>query len=744
MRISTLVLLLSIALSAFSQPEIPENGTLFLQDEVATVYITLEQEELDDMLLQDNWYSNEERLATFVYEYSGGIDTVENVGFRLRGNTSRSAAKKSFKVSFNTFTEGAKYHGVEKLNLNGEHNDPSILRSKLNWDLIRHYELTGSRTSYVRLYVNGEYKGLYLNVEHIDENFVDKYFDNGTGNLFKCLWPATLEYLGSDPDSYKVEVGGRRVYDLKTNTEEDDYSDIAHFMDVLNNTDIADLPCELEKVFNVADYLKLLAIEVLIGHWDGYSVNKNNFYIYHNQKTDRFEYIHYDLDNTCGIDWFNVDWSTRDVYNWSSGSEYRPLYERIMEVPEYRNQYSHWLDIYSQEYFNPDSLSTQANYWQSLVEDAALEDEYRTWDYGFDDNAFLNSLTEAWGNHVTQGIIEYVEDRYESLGNQLDDIDDFATLNYGRDNSPEIETLDFRVTSEGLVNWLELHYRINEGNWQTVEMWDHGLNGDDIAGDGNWYRSFSLADWMLNIEYQFVAYTDFGEVSYPCEPVWIWTSSLNNGLFVNEVMAINNSTNWDESGMYEDWIEVYSNADTPIFLGDYYLTDDIDNPDRWQMPEVTINPGQFELFWCDKDLEEGNNHTNFKLSGSGEDAAIFTLDQGAWRVVDFIQFGPQTADISYGREFDADPDWVLFDEPTPDGPNGFTSVDETSKELPRVYPNPTADLLFFGEASTGVIVDMSGRRVTEFQNVWQIDLTNFAPGLYSLVIENQTVGIIKR
>ena len=56
--------------------------------------------------------------------------------------------------------------------------------------------------------------------------------------------------------------------------------------------------CEIERVFNVVDYLKIIAFDVLIGNWDGYVGNKNNYYLYHNPQTGLFDYIPYDLDNT--------------------------------------------------------------------------------------------------------------------------------------------------------------------------------------------------------------------------------------------------------------------------------------------------------------------------------------------------------------------------------------------------------------------------------------------------------------
>ena len=118
---ASLVWACSLVVSA--QEFVPELGPAFLPDEVATVRLSLAQQDLDFILDPDNAYSNIEWPGTFVYESSLGIDTVSNVGIRLRGNTSRTAAKKSFKVSFNTFTAGGKWNGLEKMNLNGNHND---------------------------------------------------------------------------------------------------------------------------------------------------------------------------------------------------------------------------------------------------------------------------------------------------------------------------------------------------------------------------------------------------------------------------------------------------------------------------------------------------------------------------------------------------------------------------------------------------------------------------------------------
>ncbi len=83
------------------------------------------------------------------------------------------------------------------------------------------------------------YYGLYISVEHVDDEFLWKNFNDDSGNLWKCLYPADLNYLGSDPNIYKNLVdNGRPVYELKTNEEIGDFSKLAHFIDILNNTPI--------------------------------------------------------------------------------------------------------------------------------------------------------------------------------------------------------------------------------------------------------------------------------------------------------------------------------------------------------------------------------------------------------------------------------------------------------------------------------------------------------------------------
>jgi len=410
--------LLSPAVSA--QERFPDDGPLYDNSSLARVDITIHPDSLARILEEGNEQSDHEYMATFTFSRGAYSETIDSIGFRLRGNTSRYSAKKSFKVSLNTFIRGQKFHGVEKINLNGEHNDPGMSRALLSWYLFRKAGVPGSRANHVRLYINEAYHGLYINVEHVDEEFVDLRFGNNNGNLYKCLWPAELVYRGSDPDQYKQEHDGRRAYELKINEETDDYSDLAHFIGMLNTTTAEIFPLEMNRVFNINSYLKYLAVEILAGHWDAYSYNKNNYYLYYNEGTRKFEFIPYDPDNTFGISWSDDDWTTRNIYDWSKHGEPRPLTKRILQNQVYRDRFTFYMDRLIAETYSNTHLDPWLDSIRNQILGAAADDLYRMLDYGYDYQDFYNSFEMAAGAHVRKGIKPFISLRSSSAVAQLD------------------------------------------------------------------------------------------------------------------------------------------------------------------------------------------------------------------------------------------------------------------------------------------------------------------------------------
>lgn len=722
----------------------PENGPLFLQDELARVDILLPADTV--ILMYDSIYyaAEHEFEATFVYSTSSTIDTIPQVGFRFRGNTSIEAEKKNFKISFNTFTSGGQFHGVEKLNLNGEHNDVSLSRSKLSWELLRAMGLSGSRTSYVQVYINDIYAGLYLNVEHIDEEFVKKRYGQKVGNLYKCLWPATLEYWGSDPENYKATAGDRRIYDLKTNRYRDDYSGLANFISVLNNASDSEFRCEIEERFNVDDYLKIAAFDVLIGNWDGYIFNKNNYYLYENPASGRIEYIPYDLDNTWGIDWLGPDWTQRPIYDWNNQS--RPLYDRLMGIPKYRQQFSYYLNQMMNDYFDEQVVSQRLTEIRGLISSAVEVDDFYTFDYGFTYDDFLESDSSAWGEHVEYGILPYIAGRRETA---LEEIENFTPLHVIKELRDSLMDFDNHLISawiEGETDNVLLY--VEEGDVITsMPMYDDGEHMDGEAGDGEFALTLTAADWGSYADF-FVENTQGSSIEVePCGTRRTWFSQADGPLYINELMPANDFVISDEAGEFDDWLELFNPGSSAAYLGEYYLTDDIHCPLKWQMPNVNMAPASFQLIWADNDEEQGPFHANFKLTSQGEELAIFKIQNGSPRLIDHVDFPAMAADHSWGRAIDAQDPWVVFSLSTPNASNSdgvLTLTEETISPL-HIFPNPSRGLITVKGVSVKRIELYDGRgmqvrlRIEMDRDI--VDLTGLSSGIYQMIIEDLEGGI---
>ncbi|MHC1706812.1 MAG: CotH kinase family protein [Bacteroidales bacterium] len=659
MKLIRVLLLLLFFNQAVGQ-NFPGSGPLYTDHEVSRIDILIPPDSLE--AIYDDLENEYEYHAAFVLHNSQvSHDTITDIGFRLRGKTSLVSEKKSFKVSFNTYVQGRKYYGVEKLNLNGEHNDPSIIRTKLCWNLCKRFGIPAPRSNHAEVYINGAYYGLYMNVEHIDENFVKSRFGNNNGNLYKCNWPADLVYLGSDPDLYKYGNNGLRAYELKTNTIADDYADLAWFIDVLNNTPSDSLHIRLDQVFNIQSYLKYLVFECITGHWDGYSFNKNNFYLYHNLSTGKFEFIPYDVDNTFGIDWMNIDWGDRNIYNWYS-SEQRPLTQRILQNPYYREQFSFYMNQFLEDHFNPQILFPEIDSIYLMIYPFAAADPFRPLDYGWSSMQFTLSYTQPLGAHVKYGLKPYITTRHNSALQQLD--------------------------------------------LQEVPK-----------------------------------------------------------LVINEFMAENNTVIADNYGEYDDWIEIFNPGNEPVFLGDKFLTDDLNDPDKWLLPSVTMDPGDYLLIWADAQVSQGSNHAVFKLDKEGEQLGIFTSPANGSLPIDILTFGSQTVDISSGIYPNGDGIFQMLQFPTPGASNSQPlAIPEIQKNVNiNIYPNPFRESFYLQTTGQPAdtqyeisLLDITGKTIYDkalpsaelINTSYSVDPGTLPPGMYFLRLQSQqstyqTVKILK-
>lgn len=141
---------------------------------------------------------------------------------------------------------------------------------------------------------------------------------------------------------------------------------------------------------------------------------------------------------------------------------------------------------------------------------------------------------------------------------------------------------------------------------------------------------------------------------------------------INEFCARNDAANADEMGEFDDWIEIYNTSDTIVQFDGLYLSDDFETPTKWALPTGQgIDGFGFALVWADGTPEQGDHHTSFKLSGTGEPLAIYYVEDGYDPVrVDAIEFQAQAPDTSSARVPDGTLTWVPGSTPTPNASNG--------------------------------------------------------------------------
>lgn len=746
-----------------------ESAKIFARNAVAIIQVDLAPEHLNYILNIANAESDSLFPARLIFKNDViAGDTLEPVGFRLRGNTSRYAQKKSFKLDLNEYVRGQKLYGLEKLNVNGEHNDPALMRSRLCWDLFNQSGVPAARTAYAALYINGQYYGLYVIVEHYDENFILDRFGNNDGNLYKCLYPAPLTWLGPEQSPYKRMRNSRdRAYELEINEEIDDYSDLVSFIGFLNNTSDADFARAIEERFNVRAFLKYLAINTLLGSWDDYWYLQNNYYLYHNTATDKFEFIPYDYDNTYGIDFVGGDWGTRDIYNFGHPSEPRPLVTRLLNIPAYRNLYSFYLKQALNTEFTLARHEPKFSQWQALANPWVQGDTYYPRDYGFSYADLQQALEVAWGRHVEYGIRPFIETRSATALQQLQEGPlpaEILEVTWSPQNpKPGEDVLIIcRVDDNGgTPPRVDLLYSVSGGPNVLAAMYDDGQHLDGGAQDGLWAgKIFGQApdksvEFYVRVQGSAGAWTIYPDTA-PFQKIALVSPSPAAAfpLVINEFMAQNNRTITDPADDdYDDWVEIYNTADTSVSLAGMFLTDNLNNTTKWQFPDTTLPGKSFLLIWTDNEAGQGLLHTNFALSVNGEGVGLYAPAALGNFPIDSLSFGPQKPDTSFGRTPDGGNAWVSFSTPTPGTSNVPVGVSEhnvaqqnlpTAFRLHEIWPNPAkaaANLhltVNYQGAYEITLFDILGRqvrqqrlRLTQFgvQNI-VLTISGLPPGIY--------------
>ncbi|HEY5941584.1 MAG TPA: CotH kinase family protein [Solirubrobacterales bacterium] len=203
-----------------------------------------------------------------------GIGTFSaplTVGIRLKGEGSFRdlSGKAAFKLKFNEFVKGQKFLGLKRMTLNNMVQDPSMVHETLAYAAFRAAGVPAPRTGYADVRVNAEEFGMHLNLETLDDVALERLFGSFEAppqHLYEGQ--VGVDVLPGETSAFEVDEG-----------EEDDRSDLEALIEAV----AASSPSFSERMAGHADLgelTRMWAVERYLAHWDGYSTQPHNYYLY--------------------------------------------------------------------------------------------------------------------------------------------------------------------------------------------------------------------------------------------------------------------------------------------------------------------------------------------------------------------------------------------------------------------------------------------------------------------------------
>ena len=224
---------------------------------------------------------------------SGDLD----MEIRLKGSTSISPldGTPSFKIKFPKGPSGTGFLGQRRLTLNALTQDTSKMHEYGAYALFNAMGVPASKTGWARVYVNGVDRGLYINVEQPDENFMAKRFKDITQHVYEGV--AINDFKPGKDNGDNISGAFLADYGWKVTPNK---NDLTKLISVINYKDSATWYKALETYTDRPALIKFMAVETFLGHWDGYTGPNVNNYFVRSSTRGKFTFIPWGADQTFG------------------------------------------------------------------------------------------------------------------------------------------------------------------------------------------------------------------------------------------------------------------------------------------------------------------------------------------------------------------------------------------------------------------------------------------------------------
>jgi len=300
------------------------------------------------------------------------------VGVHFRGASSYMMVgegwKRSLNLSIDYEREDQRLLGYRTVNLLNAHRDPTFLRSVLYYHIARSY-VPAPKANFVRLVINGESWGVYVNAQQFNKDFIREWFSDARGARWKVPGSprgnAGLGYLGEDAAEYK------KKYEIKTRDDPKAWAGLIKLCRTLDKTPEEKLEAALTPLLDIDQTLWFLAIENVFINSDGYWIRASDYDIYQDAK-GRFHVLPYDANETFnypermgrGVEIRGVE---LDPLAGSTDAN-KPLLQRLLAVPALKARYLAHVRTLAEEWLDWKKLGPLAEQYQALIADEVKAD----------------------------------------------------------------------------------------------------------------------------------------------------------------------------------------------------------------------------------------------------------------------------------------------------------------------------------------------------------------------------------
>lgn len=636
--------------------------------------------------------------CTFISIDGTGTQLCYRSAVRNRGHGTRTGPPNNFHVAF---PRDGLWKGRGGINFNCRYTHVQILGSAI----FRLAGIAAPDAAAAELRINGAdlastgspMYGVYVRLDAFDEDFAERHFpDDPNGNLYTCFRldsgaaEAELRYEGPDPNAY------RDRYFKANHAAQDDWSDLIHMVDVLNNAPEDGYLEAVGNAINLRQWLRHIAIDSLLLNYEtGPNMGiGDDYFLYCGAEDRRFVLIPHDLDTILdqGNAHGSIDMSVLSIVRGAPGRNgidgLKRLFDHAEVIALYHSELVDLIDsVFSPERFDPlvdyvlgdwtpeqvrndikrfavrrcEAVLAQINAQTGAARFPGADDGLSVAAASFGplviNEVLANNVSAVAREGVFPDLIELYNGGSEAIGlsgmSLSDNPERPAQFVFPADAAIRPGEYLVLIADDGLAaSETHLGFRLDaEGD---------GVYLYDAAGE--------LIDWV-----EFggqVPDLSIGRVG----PDDAWRLTIPTFGRANILQPLGDSRNvrineWlaSERVLFEsDFIELYNPDPLPVSVGEFYLTDAASvDPGGHRLRPLSFIAGQgYMVLTADDGADPGR--LGFKLSSDGD---LIALCDASYTPVDAVVFFPQTTDVSQGRLPDGVWQFAYFILPTPGLPN---------------------------------------------------------------------------